>query len=123
MYRNILKFIIYFYRTYSNVKEDENSKENTNTNFDENEMKRPRILENNKRKENKYLKEKPNEENILSVINNLTNSIVAETSTSSNLRTAETVFAEYIALELEKMSDSERTIKKRKLMEVLTTPL
>jgi len=127
MYRNILKFIIYFYRTYSNVKdvkeEDENSKENTNTNFDENEMKRPRILENNKKKENKYLKEKPDEENILSVINNLTNSIIAETSTSSNLRTAETVFTEYIALELEKMSDSERTIKKQKLMEVLTTPL
>jgi len=77
MYRNILKFIIYFYRTYCNVKdvkeEDENSKENTNTNFDENEMKRPRILENNKKKENKYLKEKPDEENILSVINNLTN--------------------------------------------------
>jgi len=126
MYRNILKFIIYFYRTYSNVKdvkkEDENSKENTNINS-ENEMKRPRILENNKRKENKYLKEKPDEENILTVINNLTNSIVAETSTSSNLRTAETVFAEYIALELEKMSDSERTITKQKLMEVLTTPL
>jgi len=59
----------------------------------------------------------------LSVINNLTNSIVAETSTSSNLRTPETVFAEYIALELEKMSDSERTIKKQKLMEVLTTQL
>jgi len=53
MYRNILKFKIYFYRTYSNVKdvkeEDENSKENTN--FDKNEIKRPRILENNKRKE------------------------------------------------------------------------
>jgi len=34
------------------------------------------------------------------VISNLTNSIVAETSTSLNLRTVETIFTKYIALEL-----------------------
>jgi len=39
------------------------------------------------------------------------------------LRNAETVFAEYIALELNKMSESEKTIKKQKLMEVLSTPV
>jgi len=63
------------------------------------------------------------EENILNVITNLTNNILSDSQNSSNLRNAETVFAEYIALELNKMSESEKTIKKQKLMEVLSTPV
>lgn len=60
---------------------------------------------------------------ILGAIHDLTNSIKSDFSKNLNLRTAETVFTEYIALELEKMNELERTIKKQKLMEVLITPL
>lgn len=57
----------------------------------------------------------------MNVIANLSNSILSESSqTPSKLRTAETAFAEYIALELERMNEPERNVKKQKLMEVLS---
>lgn len=60
----------------------------------------------------------------LNVITNLSNSILSESSqTPSKLRTAESVFAEYIALELERMNEPEKSVKKQKLMEVLSMPV
>lgn len=74
-------------------------------------------------KEKNCLKRKIDEENMLNVITDLTNSILSDSArNSSKSRTAETVFAEYIALELEKMSEPEKTIKKQKLMEVISLP-
>lgn len=127
-----------FSRTCSNIKdikeEFDNLKENTNNAIVDNDHALPKkheISQNktDEAKENKFIKRKKDEEHILGVITNLTNSILSDFSSnsssqnSSNLRSADNVFAEYIALELGRMSEPERMIKKQKLMEVLSTPV